>query len=128
MNHRTLSTAIAAGWLAPLCALLLTSPGCVTTPTWDDAARKSLHSSVVVANEFLKFEAAHRSELPAGVSEAADEIRVAMPTLVRQARAALDAYDTTKSATDQALAQAKLAEVSRLAAVASAQLAAIPTQ
>ena len=80
--------------LVALCAVGLFLPGCATPQEpWSHTARKTVHSSVLTVNEFLKYELAHRAELDPSVTAVANDLRVQMPPLVREVREALGRYD-----------------------------------
>ena len=97
--------------------------GCAATPTWQDAARKSVHSAVLLADGFLNYELVNRATLDPKITAAADRIRVEMPPAVHNLRAALDAYDANPSPTTQAAVQSGLGVLQALADVAAAALA-----
>lgn len=90
---------------ACLTALALLFTACAHTPNWQTAASKSIHTSVIVADEFLQYEQAHRATLGPKITAIADDIRTKMPDLVRNARAALAAYESATSPGAKTLAQ-----------------------
>ncbi len=77
----------------PLLALWLSGCATTNTDTWADATRKTVHSAVLVVDQFLIYETAHRATIGTNVTAIADQMRDAVPPLVRTIRAGLDAYD-----------------------------------
>ena len=107
-------------------ALLLGAVGCssLIKESWSDSTRKTVHSAVVVVDQFLIYEMNNRVAVGTNVTAVADTLRRTVPPLVITIRGGLDTYDKIASPALKAKVEGDVAQLKTYEAQAATGMAA----